>query len=84
MARRCIECAETVIKDVQDARRVFPTESRTLRNVKESRQRKKNEPILCAVTAFSNCIFFLARVISKRKQKSRKARRRAMNGPISG
>ena len=84
MARRCIECAETVIKDVQDARRVFPTESRTLKNVKESRQRKKNEPILCAVTAFSNCIFFLARVIRKRKQKSRKARRRAVNGPISG
>ena len=47
-ARRCMECPETVIKGVQDARRVFPNRVGTLRNVtEESRRRKKNEPILC-------------------------------------
>ena len=43
-------CPETVIKDVQDDRRVCPNRVGTLRNVKESRQqRKKNEPILCVL-----------------------------------
>ena len=49
LARRCIECPETIIKDVQDARRVFPNRVRTLRIVKESGQGKKNEPILCVL-----------------------------------
>ena len=77
MARRCIECPETVIKDVQDANRVFPTEEnkvfpaekRTWRDLKESRQRRKNLSILRSVV---NCIFFFtSREVKKAEMQER-------------
>ena len=47
--------SETVVKDVQDARRVFLTELRTLRNVRRGRKRRTTdakERILRVVTIF--------------------------------
>ena len=63
--------SETVVKDVQDARRVFLTELRTLRNVRRGRKRRTTvakERTLRVVTIFRVLMMKKAKIQARKEE----------------